>query len=33
MRWLAMVVGFVPIGVWLRRNRTALELEQGRRPT
>ncbi|HEX2437579.1 MAG TPA: hypothetical protein VHT71_04655 [Methylomirabilota bacterium] len=30
---LAVVVGFGLIGVWLRRNRIALELEQGRRRT
>jgi hydrogenase/urease accessory protein HupE len=30
---LAVVAGFVLIGVWLRHNRIALELEQGRRRT
>ncbi|HXD99778.1 MAG TPA: hypothetical protein VN646_24705 [Candidatus Acidoferrum sp.] len=30
---MAVVSGFGLIGVWLRRNRLALELEQGRRRT
>jgi hypothetical protein len=30
---VAVVSGFGLIGVWLRRNRLALELEQGRRRT